>query len=103
MQNPFEEVIHRMQIMQNQIVKLTEEVSRMKDELKVDPKRISFTLEEAATSTGLSYHTLYNMSIDGRLETSQPGGEKGKKLVEREELLRVLRETRTTPKLKIAR
>jgi excisionase family DNA binding protein len=99
--NPFEAIETKLDIMRREQRELADQLADLKAQIKLDATRISFTLEEAAQATGLSYHTLYNMACDGRMETLQPGGEKGKRLVERDELLRALRENRT--KLKVAR
>jgi excisionase family DNA binding protein len=100
--NPYEEMITRLQVMSNQLARLTEEVTQMKEEQRLPANRITFTLEEAAEALGVSYHTIDNMVKDGRLECCQPGGKKGKRLVERHELIRAIRSSREV-KLKVAR
>ncbi len=62
-------------------------------------ERVSFTLQEAAKATGLSYHTIYNKAMSGQLVVSQPGGGKGKMLVLKEDLLTFLRQYELSPRL----
>lgn len=69
-----------------------EELERLRLEMKLDPARISFTLQEAAQATGISYHTLYEWGKKGRMQVSQPGGKKGVLVVKRTELLRIIDE-----------
>ena len=103
--NPFEEILAKLDLVLNQNRAMKEEIAMLKAEIKLPAERLTFTLEEAAAATGLSYSTLYNWSQIGTLETSQPGGPKGKRLVERDELLRVIRSLNSTPqiKMKVAR
>lgn len=72
--------------------KHSEELARLRLEMKLDPARISFTLQEAAAATGVSYTTLYNWGRTGKMKVSQPNGRKGATIVERDEMLRIIRE-----------
>lgn len=70
----------------------SEELARLRMEMKLDPARISYTLQEAAEATGLSYSTLYQWGRSGKMKVSQPNGKKGSTVVEREEMIRIIRE-----------
>jgi hypothetical protein len=76
----------------NDQLRTKEEIARLRMEMKLDPTRISFTLKEASAATGFSYSTLYQWGQSGKMKVSQPGGAKGATVVERDELLRMIRE-----------
>jgi excisionase family DNA binding protein len=88
----FEEFHELLCVIRNEQKRITEAVNKLNIEMKIKNK-ICFSLQEAAAETGFKYHTLYHMVETGKLKASQPGGTKGKVMVTREELVRLLEES----------
>jgi excisionase family DNA binding protein len=88
--------------MRNDLRRQSQEIQRLRMEMKLEADKISYTLKEAEQATGFSYSTLYSWIDNGKMKASQPGGKKGIKVVTREELLRVISEAELTPAMKVA-